>query len=206
MMRFFASAVPLALVELFARTAGYFGRLVKPTWEADLASRIRGLYWGCYFGTRGLSIGQQVVIEGRSQMTIGPGVKLFAGVQLVAVGAGRLEIGEGTNIARATMVSAPGGVTIGARCDISSHVSIYSVSADGRLPEPFDGMIRAPVTIGDGVLIGTGARILPGVTIGRQATIGAGAVVTSDIPPGAIAVGVPARVISTKPGTDEADP
>jgi serine O-acetyltransferase len=49
-------------------------------------------------------------------------------------------------------------------------------------------------TIGTGVAVGTGARILGPWTIGAGATIGANAVVTSDVPPGTTAVGVPARI------------
>lgn len=50
-------------------------------------------------------------------------------------------------------------------------------------------------TVEEGASIGGNATILPGITIGRYAMIGAGAVVTRDIPPFAIAVGNPARVI-----------
>jgi acetyltransferase-like isoleucine patch superfamily enzyme len=53
----------------------------------------------------------------------------------------------------------------------------------------------APVFINDDVDIGIGAIILPGVVIGRGAQIGAGAVVSHNIPPYTIAVGVPAKVI-----------
>jgi sugar O-acyltransferase (sialic acid O-acetyltransferase NeuD family) len=49
--------------------------------------------------------------------------------------------------------------------------------------------------VGDGVLIGTNATVLPRITIGDWATIGAGAVVTKDVPHGAVVVGSPARVI-----------
>ncbi|NYE57319.1 acyltransferase [Carboxydothermus ferrireducens] len=52
-----------------------------------------------------------------------------------------------------------------------------------------------PVKIGRDVLIGANATILAGVEIGDGAMIGAGAVVTKDIPPGVLAVGVPARVV-----------
>ena len=45
--------------------------------------------------------------------------------------------------------------------------------------------------------IGTGVIIMPGVTIGKRCVIGAGAVVTRDIPDNSVAVGVPAKVIST---------
>ncbi|MEA2249267.1 MAG: hypothetical protein QOH46_3796 [Solirubrobacteraceae bacterium] len=54
------------------------------------------------------------------------------------------------------------------------------------------------VTIGKRVYIGTGAIILPGVTIGDEAIIGAASVVRDDIPAGAVAVGVPARVVSSR--------
>ena len=50
--------------------------------------------------------------------------------------------------------------------------------------------------IGEACELGTGATVLPGVCIGTEAVIGAGAVVTKDVPPGATAVGVPARIVS----------
>lgn len=53
----------------------------------------------------------------------------------------------------------------------------------------------APIFIDDGAHIGIGSIIMPGVTIGKGAVIGAGSVVTKDIPPYCIAVGVPAKVI-----------
>jgi maltose O-acetyltransferase len=52
-----------------------------------------------------------------------------------------------------------------------------------------------PIRIGDGVWIGGGAIILPGVTIGDGCVVGAGSVVTRDLPPGSVAVGNPAKVI-----------
>jgi acetyltransferase-like isoleucine patch superfamily enzyme len=52
-----------------------------------------------------------------------------------------------------------------------------------------------PVAIGDGSWLGANVVVLPGVTIGRQVAVGAGAIVTSDLPDHAIAVGNPARVI-----------
>ena len=58
----------------------------------------------------------------------------------------------------------------------------------------FDWRRRHRVTIGHDVWIGHGAVVLPGVAIGTGAAIGAGAVVSHDVPPFAIAVGVPARV------------
>jgi maltose O-acetyltransferase len=65
---------------------------------------------------------------------------------------------------------------------------------------PMDAALRRkqefgkPVDIGADVWVGGGAIILPGVTIGSRAVIGAGSVVTRDVPPGATAVGNPARL------------
>ncbi|WP_040149518.1 DapH/DapD/GlmU-related protein, partial [Xanthomonas citri] len=63
-----------------------------------------------------------------------------------------------------------------------------------------------PIRVGRNVWIGGGAIILPGVCIGDDAVIGAGAVVTRDVPAGAIAVGNPARVraprLADAPPTD----
>ena len=56
----------------------------------------------------------------------------------------------------------------------------------------------AGVSIGDGVWLGAGAKILDGVAIGEHAVIGAGAVVRDNIEPHAIAVGIPARVVSSR--------
>ena len=64
---------------------------------------------------------------------------------------------------------------------------------DATLPGQADGTV-APVTLKRGCYLGAGCLILPGVTIGERAVVGAGAVVTRDVPPGKIALGVPARV------------
>ena len=56
----------------------------------------------------------------------------------------------------------------------------------------------AGVQIGDGAWLGAGAKILDGVTVGDHAIVGAGAVVRDDVAARAIAVGVPARVVSTR--------
>jgi galactoside O-acetyltransferase len=53
----------------------------------------------------------------------------------------------------------------------------------------------APVTIEDDVWIGAGAILLPGVVVGAGSVVGAGAVVGSNVPPGVVVAGVPARII-----------
>ncbi|HNA99797.1 MAG TPA: acyltransferase, partial [Marmoricola sp.] len=101
---------------------------------------------------------------------------------------GEPQIGEGTWIGAFTVLDGSGGLRIGAGCDISSGVQIYTHSSakrcvSGRAYEQVD---RAPVEIADRVFIGAGAVINMGVSIGESAVIGAGAVVTKDVPAGAI--------------------
>jgi acetyltransferase-like isoleucine patch superfamily enzyme len=65
-------------------------------------------------------------------------------------------------------------------------------------------LVIRPVRVGKGADIGVNAVLLPGVTVGEGAIVGAGAVVTADVPPYAVAAGVPARVLHPRPGRGEA--
>jgi acetyltransferase-like isoleucine patch superfamily enzyme len=83
-------------------------------------------------------------------------------------------------------------VTIGDDTLIASHVAITSLTHDPRADLYSASQQSRPIVIGRNVWIGTHAVILPGVTIGDGAIIGAGAVVTRDVAPRAVVVGVPA--------------
>ncbi len=78
-----------------------------------------------------------------------------------------------------------------------SHVgyrsSAYDLGPDD--PDFFDWRRASPVTLGHDVWIGHGAMVLPGVTVGSGAAVGAGAIVTKDVPPFAVVVGNPGRVL-----------
>jgi len=82
------------------------------------------------------------------------------------------------------------GVVISQEAVIGDDCVIYQQATIGTV----NGDRRAPV-LGNRVFVGTGAKILGPVKIGDDALIGANAVVLSDVPDGATAVGVPARVI-----------
>lgn len=198
MVRLLTGFVPIVLVEMLALAAGFLARLVDDNWESSIAARVRGFYWGLCFGASRLSIGRYVIFEGRRKIELSDRVKLHSGVQITALREGFVRIGARSHISRLSTVSGGGGVIIGEDCAIAAHVTIVSVSADGR--EVLAGAHRKTgvVTIGDGVLIGAGCRILPGAKIGANATVGAGSVVIGDIPALAIAVGAPARVVSLK--------
>ena len=78
-------------------------------------------------------------------------------------------------------------VVIGTNCTIFQQVTIGDVRRCGQEGKP------VPV-IGNNVEIGAGAKVLGGIRVGDGAKIGANAVVLQDVPPGAIAVGIPARI------------
>lgn len=99
------------------------------------------------------------------------------------------EIGKGTQIEhRGIAVVINRRAVIGRRCSIGAQVVI-----GGRGKE-----VQGAPTIGDNVYLGTGAKILGPVNIGNGAVIGANSVVLIDVPDGATAVGVPARVLAQK--------
>lgn len=91
-------------------------------------------------------------------------------------------------------------IQIGANCLIAANCQIFDCSGHDLSFECIENRIHTkgvskPVIIEDGVWIGANAIILPGVTIGRGSVIGAGSVVTKSVPPMAVAVGNPAKVI-----------
>ncbi len=95
-----------------------------------------------------------------------------------------------------------GGIYIGDGTLIGSFVVMATIN-HGMLPEDRADNIPAAIHIGKKVWIGAHATILPGVTIADHAVIAAGAVVTKDVPAGAIVAGVPAKVIKYISGSEE---
>ncbi|KRD43594.1 galactoside O-acetyltransferase [Cellulomonas sp. Root930] len=87
-------------------------------------------------------------------------------------------------------------VVIGDRVMIAPNVTL-STAGHPTVPEERAGgrQFSLPVRIEDDVWIGSNVVVLPGVTIGAESVIGAGSVVTHDIPPRVVAVGVPCRVV-----------
>ncbi|HWH17094.1 MAG TPA: serine O-acetyltransferase EpsC [Allosphingosinicella sp.] len=103
-----------------------------------------------------------------------------------------IDIHPGAKIGRNFFID-HGFTVIGESSEVGDDVTIYqNVTLGGTNPTSGEPGKRHP-TIGDGVIIGSGAQVLGPITVGRRARIGANAVVTKDVPEGATMIGIPAR-------------
>jgi acetyltransferase-like isoleucine patch superfamily enzyme len=158
-----------------------------------------GSHIGCHAVIyAGVAIGERCLIgDGasiREGCVLGADVRLATGVSVNY----ETTIGAGTVVMQGTHLT--GRMKIGRGCFIGPLVATMNHQ------EPRNGFVSDEVrgpTIGDGVLIGGGACILPGVTIGDRAIIGAGAIITRDVPAGATVLGQAAQLrddTATRPG------
>ncbi|WP_119698224.1 serine O-acetyltransferase EpsC [Microbacterium halotolerans] len=121
-----------------------------------------------------------------------------AGSQLMRAVTG-IEIHPGATIGHRFFIDHGSGVVIGETAEVGDDVMLYhGVTLGGR---SLTKGKRHP-TLGDGVAVGAGAKVLGPVTIGENSTVGANAVVTRDAPAGSVLLGIPAKVRPREPGTD----
>ncbi len=103
-----------------------------------------------------------------------------------------IEIHPGATIGRRFFIDHGMGVVIGETAEIGDDVTLYhGVTLGGT---SWNEGKRHP-TLGNGVVVGAGAKILGAIRIGDNAKIGCNAVVVKEVPDGATAVGIPARIL-----------
>lgn len=125
---------------------------------------------------------------------LGPLGKLITIANLVIFGievSARIPVGPGLFLPH-TSGTVIGAASVGANVTIFQGVTLGAKELDMA----FDTGSR-PV-IEDGVVVGAGAKVLGGIRIGAGARIGANAVVVSNVPAGAVAVGIPARIVEAE--------
>jgi acetyltransferase-like isoleucine patch superfamily enzyme len=139
---------------------------------------------------RDLRLGRWVVLGDR--------VTIYQGRQ-----GGPVALGDWAHLHQDTVIEVGegGSVSIGAdsylqsRCHLSAYAESIVIGSHVQIAPACALTSRGPIVIEDDVWLGYGVVVLSGVRIGRGAVVGASAVVTGDIPAGAVAVGAPARVV-----------
>jgi acetyltransferase-like isoleucine patch superfamily enzyme len=139
------------------------------------------------------------VVQNKGAMIIGNRVRFVSTIvpiELHTGARGRLEIGDSTFINYGCSIAATQSVQIGPRCHIGTYVIMMDNDFHEIEPERRTEMPpSAPITLEENVWLGARVIVLRGVRIGAGSVIGAGSIVTKDIPPRSLAVGLPARVI-----------
>ncbi|MFN6947053.1 MAG: acyltransferase [Cytophagaceae bacterium] len=150
-------------------------------------------------------IGDRVVIykaKDGGPVQIGKGSHIHSDTIIEAGAGGSLTIGANTSIQPRCQFSAyKGSIVIGSNVQIAPNCAFYPYNHCFTPDEPIKNQplqTKGGIVVEDDAWLGFGVIVLDGVRIGKGAVIGAGSVVTHDIPDGAIAVGVPARVIKTR--------
>lgn len=115
-----------------------------------------------------------------------------------------IRLGERVFINSGARFQDQGGITIGDDALIGHNAVLATLNHDLD-PSRRADMRPAPIVIGRGVWIGANVTVLPGVTIGDDAVVAAAAVVTRDVPAGAVVVGAPARVVRSVYERDDSD-
>lgn len=150
-------------------------------------------------------IGDRVVIFqsfGGGQVELNDRVYLVGDICIETGQGGSLKIGSNTSIQPRCQFSAYlSSIEIGRGVQIAPNCAFYPYDhgfAPGKLIGEQPLKTKGGIIIDDDALLGYGVIVLSGVRIGKGALIGAGAVVTHDVPDGAIAVGVPSRIVKMR--------
>jgi maltose O-acetyltransferase len=153
-------------------------------WRARVGGRIEGRHYRLVRPDR-------LVIAPDTRLVLGKNVLVDLGAKIHARSA--ITIGDGTYIGPHAVIVAYEPITIGSRVLFGERVSIHT--EDHGPPGNRGEHKTAPITIEDDVWLCAGVVVTRGVTIGARSTVGANAVVTSDVPPDSLAIGVPAKVV-----------
>src|SRR6059058_3207528 len=118
-----------------------------------------------------------------------------------------IEIHPGARIGRRLFIDHGMGVVIGETAEVGDDCTLYhGVTLGGTRPSREQGGQKRHPTIGNNVIVGSGAQVLGPFRVGDGARIGAAAVVVKEVPDGATMVGNPARQVGRRSAADEVPP
>jgi acetyltransferase-like isoleucine patch superfamily enzyme len=187
---------------------------------------LRSKFYPMLFKKTGANVnfGMNVVIRHPGKISIGNNVVIDDNVVLDAKGTDNkgIVIGNGVFIGRNTILSCKNGdielednVNLGFNCEIFSGSSVklsksvlvaaysYFIGGGHEFDRADVAVIEQSrnskgITIGEGVWVGAGVKVLDGTSVGQHSILGAGAVVSKSVPDYSVAVGIPAKVIKTR--------
>jgi acetyltransferase-like isoleucine patch superfamily enzyme len=133
-------------------------------------------------------------------ITIGNGVFIGRNT-ILSCKNGDISVGDGANIGFNCEVFSASDVTIGRDTLLAAYC--YVIGGDHDFSDPSRAVLEqsrksSGVHVGAGAWLGAGAKLLDGVIVGDRAIVGAAALVRDSIPEGAIAVGIPARIVGQR--------
>ena len=168
-------------------------------------------------------ISPRALVKRGQRITLGENVVVERGVRLwVDTEESHITIGDNSYLSADCILNTfDGWITMGNHCSVNSYAVLYGqgglqIGNDVRIapqvmimptnhifknrhvPIWKQGLQGIGITIEDDVWLGAGAIVLDGVTIGRGSVIGAGTVVTKDVPPYSVVVGVPGKVVGKR--------
>ena len=172
---------------------------------------------------RNVYISPRAIIKRGQRITLGENVVVERGVRLwVDTEESHITIGDNSYLSADCILNTfDGWINMGSHCTVNSYAILYGqgglqigndvriapqvmimptnhIFEDPDVPIRKQGIKGKGIKIEDDVWLSVGVIILDGVTIGKGSVIGAGAIVTKDVPPYSVAVGVPAKVIKKR--------
>jgi acetyltransferase-like isoleucine patch superfamily enzyme len=164
-----------------------------------------------------IRLGKQVYLDSQvylhalpAGITIGDGTSLMHGTifhtfNFRGLPHAGIETGKNCFFGEYTCIRGQGGVKIGDGVYTGTQVQIAAVNHVYADPDKFikdQGITAEGIVIEDDVWLGSNVVVVDGVTIGKGCIVGAGAVVTKDLPPYSVAVGIPAKVVKDRRDAD----
>ena len=189
---------------------------LQATLRASFSWLLRFLWHEPLFRSQCVSVGSGLLMErlpgiyGHGRIILEDDVRLCGMISIAFlnrwIDEPELIIGSHTFIGHGCAIAVGSSMRIGKHCLLAGSVIVtdfdgHPTDAVLRRTEPAPRESIKPVTIGDDVWIGMGARVLKGVSIGDRSIVAAGSIVTKSVPPDVIVAGNPAQVVKLLPSS-----
>jgi acetyltransferase-like isoleucine patch superfamily enzyme len=167
-------------------------------------ARLRGALWLLHGGVHAQQVPRllgprcRLQVERGARLSIGANLRVDRDAEIVVYAGATLEIGDNVYIGHGSTIACAQEIRIGAETQVGDLVSIRDMNhrREPGVPLRLSGIVTSPIRIGTNCWLGSKVTVVAGAEIGDESTIAANAVVTSRIPAGTLAGGVPARTLA----------